>query len=281
LGAWFFLILAPTSSVFPIRDLAFEHRMYLPLAAVVASVVIGGYLVGQWLVRNGRTSRPTLQVASVSLLILTAVALGVLTFERNADYRDQMSIWGDTVAKVPGNERARNNFGAALLDGGRSDEATLQFEAALGINPDYADAQRNLGIARSKRGKILKALVAQREALHSRPDDIRLLNDTAWTLATNPNASIRNSTEAIELAGRAVQLSREQEPAVLGTLAAAYAEAGRFSEAVKTAEQAVALAARQNNRSLVDSINAKISLYEAKTPFRETQQLPVAGSAQP
>ena len=54
LGAWFFLILAPTSSILPIRDLAFEHRMYLPLAAVVAGVVMGGWLVGRWLVARGR-----------------------------------------------------------------------------------------------------------------------------------------------------------------------------------------------------------------------------------
>ena len=65
-----------------------------------------------------------------------------------------------------------------------------------------------------------------------RPNDAALLNNTAWVLATNPNASVRNGMEAVELAERALKLSGGNEPAILGTLAAAYAEAGRFPEAV-------------------------------------------------
>ena len=114
----------------------------------------------------------------------------------------------------------------------------------------------------------MKALAERRESLRSRPDDVALLNDTAWALATNPNASIRNGAEAVELAQRAAQLSDRREPAILGTLAAAYAEAGRFSEAVQTARQALELATQQNNQSLAESLKAKIPLYEAGTPFR-------------
>ena len=108
--------------------------------------------------------------------------------------------------------------------------------------------------------------------LREHPDDVALLNDTAWMLATNPNASIRNGAEAVELAQRAVQLSDNREPAILNTLAAAYAEAGRFSEALETARKAANLAARQNNRPLAESIKAKIPLYDAGTPFREMPQ---------
>ena len=127
----------------------------------------------------------------------------------------------------------------------------------------------------------MQGLAAQRELLSSRPDDIALLNETAWVLATNPNASIRNGAEAVELAERAVRLSGASEPTVLGTLAAAYAEAGRFPEALQTARKAAELAMRQNNRSLAESINAKIPLYEAHTPFYETRQPSPADSAQP
>ena len=127
---------------------------------------------------------------------------------------------------------------ALLLRGcGRFDEAIAHYQKALEIKPDYADARDNLGIAQSQREGILKALAERRESLRSRPDDVALLNETAWMLATNPNASIRNGAEAVELAQRAVQLSDGREPAILGTLAAAYAEAGRFSEAVQTARQ--------------------------------------------
>ena len=91
-------------------------------------------------------------------------------------------------------------------------------------------------------------------------------------LATNPNASIRNGAEAVELAQRAVQLSDGREPAILGTLAAAYAEAGRFAEAVKTAEQALALASSQNNAALADTLRTRIKLYQSNSPYRELQQ---------
>jgi protein O-mannosyl-transferase len=73
----------------------------------------------------------------------------------------------------------------------------------------------------------------------------------------------------VELAQRAVELSGGQEPAILGTLAAAYAETGRFTEAVQTAQQAVKIAMQQNNQPLVESIQAKIRLYEAGKPFRD------------
>ncbi len=115
----------------------------------------------------------------------------------------------------------------------------------------------------------------------ARPDDVALLNDTAWALATNPNASVRNGAEAIELAERAVRLSDGQEPAVLGTLAAAYAEAERFPEAAQTARRALELATQQNKLPLVKSIKAKIPLYEAGTPFREIAQSRAAASSSP
>ena len=91
-------------------------------------------------------------------------------------------------------------------------------------------------------------------------------------LATCPEASVRNGAEAVELAQRAVQLSDGRVPAILGTLAAAYAEAGRFPEAVQTARKALDLATQRNELALAEEIKAKIPLYEAGTPFREPQQ---------
>ena len=176
---------------------------------------------------------------------------------------------------------AHNNLGFLLAHHGRFDEAIAHFQRAWELKPDYANAHNNLGIAQSQREGILKALAGRRESLRSRPDNVALLNDIAWTLATNPNASIRKGAEAIELAQRAVQLSDGREPAVVGTLAAAYAEAGRFSEAVQTARQALELATQQNNPSLAESIKAKIPLYEAGIPFRAMPQAPAAGSIQP
>ena len=88
-------------------------------------------------------------------------------------------------------------------------------------------------------------------------------------LATNPNASVRNGSEAVELAQRALKLSGGNEPAILGTLAAAYAEAGRFAEAVRTAEQAVQLAAAKGDRALAEQIRTRLELYRNGKPYRQ------------
>ena len=118
------------------------------------------------------------------------------------------------------------------------------------------------------------------------PDEIVLLNNTAWLLATSPDASLRNGVEAVGYARRAAQLTRGQEPVILGTLAAAYAEEGQFSDAVETAHgrepchttdaRAVDLAAQQNRRTLAESIAAKIPLYQAGTPYHEPPASPAA-----
>ena len=114
-----------------------------------------------------------------------------------------------------------------------------------------------------------RALLAQeRESLRSSPDDAALLNNIAWVLATGQDGSIRNGAEAVELAQRAVQLSDASEPIVLGTLAAAYAENGQFSNAVQTAGNALELATKQHNQPLAESIEEKIRLYKANEPFR-------------
>ena len=89
-------------------------------------------------------------------------------------------------------------------------------------------------------------------------------------MATSPLASLRNGEEAVEIARRADQLSGGREPAILGTLAAAYAEAGRFSEALQTARKALDLAAQQNKQPLAKSIRAQIRLYESGRPYRES-----------
>ncbi len=135
----------------------------------------------------------------------------------------------------PNFAQAHNNLGFVLARRGRLDEARVHFQKALELKPDYANARNNLGIAESQWEEIRRTLAGRRELLRAQPDDVALLNETAWTLATNPNASIRNGAEAIELAERTARLSDRREPAVLGTLAAAYAEAGRFPEAVETA----------------------------------------------
>jgi len=185
--------------------------------------------------------------------------------EAIAHYRKALKIKPDFA-------EAHNDFGVLLGQRGRFDEAATHFRQALKIKPDFADAYNNLGNALSGQGKIAEAVVQWREAVRLRPNEIGFVNNLAWMLATCPEASVRNGAEAVELAQQAAQLCGGREPAILDTLAAAYAEAGRFPEAVHTARKALDLATQQNQQALVESIKAKIPLYKARTPFREPRQ---------
>ena len=109
-------------------------------------------------------------------------------------------------------------------------------------------------------------------AIDLHPGDVRLLSSMAWLLATAPEASLRNGAKAVELAQRAARFSADRDPAVLDTLAAAYAEAGRFAEAVETAENARSLAAEHGDTPTADHLQARIKLYRAGSPLRDVPQ---------
>ena len=168
----------------------------------------------------------------------------------------------------PDYAEAHNNLGVALAGRGQLDEAIAHYQKALEIKPDDANAPGIVIVALAWRTSILRGLAERRKLLRSRPSDMKLLNDTAWILATNPNASVRDGAEAVELAQRAVKLSGGREPAILDTLAAAYAEAGRFADAVETAQRAIDLATQQNKQTLASSLRARIKLYQAGSAYR-------------
>lgn len=132
LGAWFFMILAPTSSIIPVvtQTLA-DHRMYLPLAAIVAGVVT--------------LTHQTIKRYCWGVLLIFSLVLGVATVQRNITYKTSISIWEDTVHKVPDNVRALNNLGLFYLAANRLEDAIWCFSRALQFVPDYPVASCNLG----------------------------------------------------------------------------------------------------------------------------------------
>jgi tetratricopeptide (TPR) repeat protein len=183
--------------------------------------------------------------------------------EATAHYRKALEIEPDLAT-------AHANLGNILRNCGRFDEAIAEYRKTLELIPDLAGIRESLDAATSERKEVLKSLAQRRQWLRLHPDDVVGLNDFAWLLATNPNASVRDGAAAVELAQRAIKLSGGREPAVLGTLAAAYAETRRFAEAVKTARTALKLAEQQEQQTLAVALRAKIVLYEAGQPFRQT-----------
>jgi tetratricopeptide (TPR) repeat protein len=118
-------------------------------------------------------------------------------------------------------------------------------------------------------GRVQEALAQWREALRLQPDYAPAMIQAAHALAASPEASDRNGAEAVKLAERAVQLNGARDPMYLDTLALAYAEAGRFPDAIDSARRALELAEQQNQAGLAEALNAQIKLYETQKPYRD------------
>lgn len=134
-GAWFFVILAPTSSIMPIADIAFEHRMYLPLAAVLVLCVLAVHAALLGLGRQG-WSEGTLRAARGWSVAIVALVCMALTTMRNADYQSELAMWENVVAQHPENARAHYNLARALCGTNDIDRADREFRVAIGLKPD-------------------------------------------------------------------------------------------------------------------------------------------------
>jgi tetratricopeptide (TPR) repeat protein len=165
---------------------------------------------------------------------------------------------------------AHYNFGSVLLQEGRIDEAIAHWQKALAIQPYDADVHTSLGNAFLQKGSVKEAINHYGQALEIAPQDMLSRNNLAWILATSSDASIRDGAKAVVLAEQAVQLSGGKNPIFFRTLAASYAEEGRFSEALAAAERGMKMAAVQDNRGLVNALGREIALYRARSPLRET-----------
>ena len=165
LGAWFFVALAPTSSVIPLLHPVFEHRMYLPLMAVVAVIVCAGYATIHRLPGTGGAKK----WLGLGTVVLAGLALGATTMRRNMDYGTEVSIWRDTAQKAPTNPDARYGLGLALATAGQLDAAGAAFTETLRLKPDFAQVQYDWGLALMKAGRETEALTHFAAALEIDP----------------------------------------------------------------------------------------------------------------
>ena len=224
LGAWFLLILAPSSSVIPVStEIIAEHRMYLPLAAMVTFLVAVLYAA---------VGRPRPFLALVGAL---ALVFGVMTAFRTRVYQDATAFWSDDVRKVPGNAGAWNNMGVILAEKGDQAGAIERYRRALALVPTFAFAHFNLGNSLAATGHAQEAASEYEEALKYRSEDPAIHRHLAYVLAVGK----RGYAAAAEYR-EAIRLEPGSAEAWAG-LGAAMVQVGNLPEAANAYSQAVRL----------------------------------------
>lgn len=221
-GAWFFLLLAPSSSFVPlVAQTVAEHRMYLPLAGLIGFFVHG---VFAW---SGSGAK-----AAVGFLLLGSA---LVTVARNADYRDELRIWSTSVDAYPSSARAHGNLALVLRDRGRLPEAGKHFARAVALDPAYATGHYNWGVMLLAERREAEAIREFEAALRSAPRHLDAMVNLGTALVRTGR-----SADAIALFERARALSPTAD--VLFNLGVAYVEAGQSAEAVRQFTEALRLA---------------------------------------
>ena len=292
---WFVGMLVPAIGIVQVgRQGHADRYTYLPLIGATIAIV---WLLAE-VTRRWRFQKPIGAVAS----ILIVIALSACCYHQTAFWRDSDSLWPHTLAVTTNNDGAHLAFATSLFAEGKTDEAIAHARAAAEIRPANAgaygempvaldgkaldqaillcrarleDEPNNIG-AHNTLGVLLvqnrqtRAAIAEWEsALNLDPNDGNAQSNLAWVLATAPDDSLRNGTRAVDLAEHALKLAGGVNPILHRTLAAAYAEAGRFDDALAAAEHGRTLAEREGNRELADEFAAVSVRYQQHQPMRD------------
>lgn len=201
--------------------------------------------------------------------------LGSLLLARG-ELDEARSHFTRAIAIDPQYAEARNNLGRLLAYDGLTTEAAEQLTRALAIKEDYAEAHFNLARVLLTQDRVADAIAHYRRAVALLPEWLPALDGLAWTLAADPRPGARNAGEAVALAERAVSITKRDDPAALDVLAAAYAAAGRFDEAVTSATRAADLAQGISPNAVAD-ITARLALYRQRQPYVDERRLGPAG----
>jgi tetratricopeptide (TPR) repeat protein len=173
-----------------------------------------------------------------------------------------------SLRSAPDQAQARMDLAQVLASKGRGSEAKAELIRLIEAKPAAIQPRLQLSLLLEASGQGADAVQQYREILRVRPDSPIVLNNLGWILATHADASVRNGAEAVRYAERACALVGEREAMFLGTLAAAYAEAGRFEEAARTATRAIATAEQNGQAEVVAANQRLLELYKASKPYR-------------
>jgi Flp pilus assembly protein TadD len=267
--AWFFLLLAPSSSVVPIADLAVEHRMYLPLAGVCVLAVTLGW-------RGLRALGVRRAWPAAALVLVLAAALAGATLRRNRDYHDSLVLWQTVQACAPDNPRGHYNVGTLLRGRGRTGEAIAAYRRSLELDPAQPKAHYNLANALVAQGDAEAALAHYQRALALAPD-----HEMARMNLANALHELGRADEAIPLYEE-LRARRPDDGRLLHNLGLALLAVGRSDEAILRLERSLAVRpdSAATRRHLGDALRAQGRTDAALRHYREAVALdPTSASA--
>ncbi|HEU5312375.1 MAG TPA: hypothetical protein VFU08_01030 [Candidatus Udaeobacter sp.] len=259
---WYVGMLVPVIGIVQVGVQARADRYtYLPQ--------IGLYLIATWTIADlsmaWRYRRQILGVAAA--IVITALAW--LAWIQSTYWRDSEILWTHTLAVTSDNDVGHASLADLLLRRDRVNEAISHSEEALRIQSRNGNAHNTLGLGLFRTGRANEAVAHWKESLEIKPDNTNAQANLAWVLATSPDASLRDGAKAIELARKVLEHAGHANVIVLRTLAAGYAESGRFSEAIETAQQALQLAIAQGNTALTEDLQLNIANYRRSLPLRD------------
>jgi tetratricopeptide (TPR) repeat protein len=252
LGAWFFAILAPSSSLVPLPgQTQAEHRMYLPLAAVVVLVVVSVHRMA------GRMAGPTAgrfgQGVAALLAIAAAAALGWATHSRNQDYQSELVLWNIAIESQPRNDRAYLSRGNVYRAQGQFEEAIKDFDTCLALNPYFVKAYVSRGSAYADQGRHDEAMKDFARAIRLKPDMPYAYNGRGgvYGYAKQYDAAIREFDHAIALAPQLAEAYFNR--------ANVYSAKGEVDAAFKDYDRAIAL-----RSDYAEAYNIRGSIYDGR-----------------
>ncbi|MDP9186302.1 MAG: tetratricopeptide repeat protein [Verrucomicrobiota bacterium] len=258
---WYLSMLLPVIGIIQVNLQTHADRYtYLPQ--------IGLYLLIVWTVADLSANwRYRTQITAV--LAIVAIAACALAARVQASYwRDSETLWMHTIAVTKDNYFAHASLADLLMRRGRVGGAIEHSEEALRIRPGDADAQNNLGLALLQTGDVKRAIAHLEKALEIDPGHMNAEVNLAWVLASAVDESMRDGARAVQLAEDVARRAGHPNAIVLRTLAAAYAETGRFRAAIETAQQAIAIAKATGNDGLAADLERNIAAYHLNQPIR-------------
>jgi cytochrome c-type biogenesis protein CcmH/NrfG len=230
---------------------------------------IGLYLLITWGIVDFSARWPyRRQILGAAAVVLVGVFMWRSQMQAKV-WHDTETFWQHALAVTSRNHLAHAALGEIALSRHRLDEAILHLQTAVEIYPDNGQAYNSLGLALLQAGRSDAAVANWKIALEIEPHDLNTQSNLAWVFATSPEPSMRDGPRAVQLMEDVIQRSDRRNPIVLRTLAAAYAESGRFSEAIGTAQEALNLANAGGNSALARALQENIDDYKNKIPLRD------------